>query len=470
MDSILCDELLQEIFHRLRPLCSAEVSLVCKRWLRLLRSSTSSLSLYFSPTSYDSTTINSLSSFLSQHPYLLSLSLTLSTDCDTSAAAHVLLSASASCPNLRNLRFLSTPVSPFSLFNLSNSCNHLSSLTIFLSRPLYFHWVKFFNSLKHLTLFLVNPSTQFNSLGVNEMNEILDVELGLESLSVSGIRAGDFGLNFLWRNCKNIKKLQLKSCESLGDNASFSGFIMRQKGLQEVELRTCRSIVDGVLLKLAENCVSLDFLLVYDGGSREGLHQFISQSKCKLRKLDFRLPLDLYNSHLIAISENLNFRSLVSLRLQSCCLVTGEGLKALGRVMGNVLEELSLINCDVVEREFGLLTTLGQNLKRLRKLDLSYNEMLHDREFISMLISCNSLSELKLRGCNRLTSLSVNSMIRNCKLLQSVDITYCCGIEVEAVELFLLNSPQLRKVQVEQSKISNVARTWLTNKFIEVVA
>ncbi|CAI9758571.1 unnamed protein product [Fraxinus pennsylvanica] len=469
MDSILCDELLQDIFHRLPPSCSAAVSLVCKRWLRLLRLSTSSLTLYFSPPSYNSATISSLSSFLSQHSYLFWLSLTLPTDCSTAAADHVLRCTASSCPNLRHLLFLSTPVSPFSLFNLSNSCNHLSSLTICLSRPLYFHWVKSFNSLKHLSLFLANPSTQFSSLDVNEMDEILDVELGLESLCLSGIQPGDFGLHLLWRNCKNIKKLQLKSCESLGDYASFSGFIMRQKGLQEVELRTCRSIVDGVLMRLAENCVSLDFLLVHDGGSREGLHQFISQSKCKLRKLDFRLPLDLDNSHLIAITENLNFRSLESLRLQSCSLVTGEGLKVLGRVMGNGLEELALINCDVVDRESGLLSTLGQDLKRLRKLDLSYNKMLLDREFISMLVSCNCLSELKLRGCNRLTSSSVNSMIRNCKLLQSVDISDCGGIKVETVELFLLNSPQLRKVQVEQSKIFDVSRTWLMNKFIDVV-
>ncbi|KAL2523300.1 RNI-like superfamily protein [Forsythia ovata] len=469
MDAILCDELLQEIFHLLPPPCYATVSLVCKRWLRLLRSSTSSLTLYFSPPSYNSTTINSLSSFLCQHPYLFSLSLTTPTD-STSAADCVFLCAASSCPNLRQLRFLSTPVSPFSLFTLSNSCHHLSSLTIDLYRPLSFRWLTFFNFLKHLSIFLTNPSTKINSLEINEMDRILDVELGLESLALSGIRPGDYGLNFLWRNCKNIKKLQLRSCESLGDYASFSGFVMCSKDLREIELRSCRSIVDGVLQKMAESCVCLDFLLVYDGGSREGLHQFISQSKCKLGKLDFRLPLDLNNSHLIAITENLNFRSLVSLRLESSCLVTGEGLKALGRVMGNGLEELALINCDVVERESGLLTTLGQDFKRLRKLDLSYNEMLLDRELISMLVSCNCLSELKLRGCNRLTNLSLASMVRSCKLLQSVDIMCCCGVEVEAVELLVLNSPQLRKVEVEQNKISNVARTWLSNKSIEFVA
>ncbi|KAL6143795.1 hypothetical protein ACLB2K_054490 [Fragaria x ananassa] len=60
--------------------------------------------------------------------------------------------------------------------------------------------------------------------------------------------------------------------------------------------------------------------------------------------------------------------SLSSLRLQSCCLVSGEGLKALGTAVSSGLEELALINCDVVEREPGLLSTSGQNLKKLRKI------------------------------------------------------------------------------------------------------
>ncbi|KAL2531142.1 RNI-like superfamily protein [Abeliophyllum distichum] len=96
--------------------------------------------------------------------------------------------------------------------------------------------------MKFTSIFLNNPSTRINSLEINEMDGILDVELGLESLALSGIRRGDYGLNFLWRNCKNIKKLQLRSCESLGDYASFSGFVMCSKGLQKVELRGCRSI------------------------------------------------------------------------------------------------------------------------------------------------------------------------------------------------------------------------------------
>lgn len=294
-----------------------------------------------------------------------------------------------------------------------------------------------------------------------------DADFELETLCLTGIRAGDYGLNWIWRNCKTLKKLQFRSCETLGDNASFSSFIKCLMGLQEVELRTCRSIVDGVLFNLAENCTSLNSLLIYDGGSKVGLLHFIRQCRCNLRKLDFRLPLDINNSHLLAIAEN--FKGLLCFRLESCCLVTGEGLKSLGVAFSNDLEELALINCDVIEKESGLLSTLGQNLRQLRKLDLSYNDALLDKELVSMLVSCNYLRELKLRGCGRLTNAAGVSMSKNCKFLESVDIMNCCGIEEEAVELFVLNSPRLRLLQIEEFKLSGVVRMLALNKVIEVI-
>ncbi|KZV46431.1 F-box/LRR-repeat protein 4-like [Dorcoceras hygrometricum] len=438
MDTLLCDELLQEIFHRLRPPSLAAVSLVSKRWNRLLRSSTTSLSLYLPPP-YDPTTIASFSSFLSQHPFLTNLSV--ATSPLAGVGDNLLLSVSASCPKLRGLRYLTNPLSPFSLF---------------------------FSGLKCLSLFFTNPVSELDSYGIEEKIDAFDVEFSVENLSLSGIVSEDRGLGLLWRNCKNIRKLQLQSCASLGDYASVSGFVGILEGLQELELRACRSIVDGVLLKVAEHCVSLDSLLIYDGGSQEGLMQFINHSKCNLKRLELRLPLDLDNSHLIALTENLNFRALASLRLESCCLVTGDGLKVLARTIGMKLEELALINCDVVERESGLLTALGQDLKRLRKLDLSYNETMVDKELTLMLASCNFLIELRLRGCRGLTDKSVSSMISSCKNLQSVDIT-CCGIQMEGVELLVLKSKRLRQLEVEKSKLSGTSRIISSSKSIEVL-
>uniref|UniRef100_A0A2C9UGE6 F-box/LRR-repeat protein 15-like leucin rich repeat domain-containing protein n=1 Tax=Manihot esculenta TaxID=3983 RepID=A0A2C9UGE6_MANES len=453
MDNMLCDELLQEIFSKLASKSSPlppsstalSVSLVSKRWLRLYRTSKTSLSLRLTP---ENSTIQSLPSLLSHYPFLSSLSLLFSseptsttpTSITTAFNDNLLFIVSNFCSKLKHLRFLAGPVSISSLFSLSNTCALLTSLTIFLSRPLFLNWVANFSNLKELSVYVSDSDGIGNEFYLNResdlyVNQEIDGELGLESLYLSGIKRDDSGFGWLWRSCKKLKKLQLKSCEGIGDGGSFFSFIRCLKDLQELELRTCRSIANGVLLRLAVYCDSLNSLLVYDGGSREA-----------------------------------NFRCLSTLRLQSCCLVTGEGLKALGIARSSELNELALINCDVVGRESGLLATLGQHLKQLRKLDLSHNESLLDKEFISMLVSCNNLIELRLRGCKRLTSLSILSMFKSCKRLQNVDIVHCCGIEAEAVESFVLNSPQLRQIQVEENKISDVARKWASHKFIEIAS
>lgn len=359
------------------------------------------------------------------------------------------------------------------LSSLSRKFTCLSSLTVSLSRPLLFAWVLSFPSLKELSVSVASSDGPEANIGGDPQSGTLGnrdcpAELGLESLSLSGIRGDDWGVCWLWRNCRKLKKLQLKSCEGIGDDASYSSFVQCLQGLEEVQLRTCRSIVDGVLLKLAENCELLSSLLVYDGGSRDGLLQFINSCRCNLQSLDLRLPLDFKNDHLFALA--LNFRMLSSLRLQSCCLVTGDGLRTFGIATSNWLQELALINCDVVEREPGLLATLGQHLRQLRKLDLSYNEMLPDKEVMSMLASCGRLIDLRLRGCQGLGNLAISSIPKSCRLLESIDIVHCCGVEPKAIESLLLNSPRLKRVQVEEGKVSEVARNWAASKFIEVVA
>lgn len=484
MDNMLCDELLQEIFTKLSTAPSSSssslsVCLVSKRWLKLYRASKTSLSLRIIP---DNSMVFSMSSLLSNYPFVSSLSVALSSSESTTTTSsrsnpsffdHLLFVVSSSCSNLKHLRFSAGPVSVSSLLSLSEACNHLTSLSVSLSRPLCFKWVASFSCLKELSVCACDADEVENEVFQRYretglcLNEEIDTELGLESLCLSGIRSEDMCVGWLWRSCKRLTKLQLKSCSGIGDGGSYANFAKCLQGLEEVKLRTCRSIVDVVLLNLAENCDSLNSLLVYDGCSREGLLQFISHCRCNLQKLDLRLPLDLNNVHLSAVAAK--FRGLSVLRLQSCCLVSGDGLKALGVAMSSGLEELALINCDVVDREPGLLASLGQSLKQLRKLDLSYNEMLLDKEFMAMLVSCNYLTELKLRGCKGLTSMAVVSMSKSCKRLQTIDIMHCCRVGAEAVELFVLNSPQLRRVEVDENKLSDVARTWASHKFIEVV-
>ncbi|XP_024975281.1 F-box/LRR-repeat protein 4 [Cynara cardunculus var. scolymus] len=470
MEIILCDELLQEIFHRIPPPSSSAVSLVSKRWLRLFRSSLSALSLRLSP---NHASFSTLSSFLSHHTYLSSLSLSSSSSAPAAAAAaatsfsdSLLISISATCPNITRLHLATGPVSLLPLLSLSTACPHLSSLSLILSRNrLSFHFLSSFRALKSLTVVLVGNVSPESSPDHYPSS----AELQLQSLCLSGIRAGDYQLNWLWRNCsyKTLTKLVFENCDGVGDNYSFSCFMKELKNLHELELKTCRSIVSLILIKLAENhCNYLESLLIYDGGSKDGLLHFIRETRCNLQKLDLRLPLDLDDNHLFEIGAK--FNRLRVLRLQSCSMVTGEGFKSLGLALSENLEELSLTNCDVINRHNGFLVELAQNLKNVKILDLSYNHMLLDKEFASMISSYCDLRKLKLRGCSKLTNSSLISLCKNCKHLESIDLLYCHGFQIEGVEFLILNSPELRKLQVEDRKLSEVARRWMTNKFIEI--
>jgi F-box/leucine-rich repeat protein 2/20 len=95
--------------------------------------------------------------------------------------------------------------------------------------------------------------------------------------------------------------------------------------------------------------------------------------------------------------------------------------------------------------------------------------MLFDKDFISMLVSCVHLVDLKVRGCKGLTNCAVVTMVRSCKRLENVDIMQCLGIESEAIEMFVKNCSCLRRLEVEGTKVTDAAKMWASNKFVELV-
>ncbi|VVB09380.1 unnamed protein product [Arabis nemorensis] len=468
MEEIILDDLLTEIFTRLPSSsslpCFETVPLVSKRWLRLYRASKTSMSLRINPQ--DDSVITLLPSILHNHPSLSSLSLfdpkipisSVSDEFNNSLISIV----SSCCFNLRNFTFLIGPVSPSSLLSLSTSLS-LTSLSIKFLRPVSFYWVSWFPSLKELSIDVCSSGSNPNP---NPNQEV--VELGLESISLTGIQSDDTGVTWLWKSCRKVKKLSLKSCGTIGEETEYFGVCL--KNVEEVELRTCRSIVDVVLFKVSEICESLKSLLIYDGGNKDGLVHFMNNSKCNdtLKKLDLRLPMDLLDEHIVSLAAN--FRALSTLRLTSCYFVTGFSLKVLALSFSSTLEELSLLSCDAVEREPGLLATLGQHFERLRKLELPFNEWLSDKELVSMLASCNGLVELNVRGCKSLTGSVLVSLNKSCVKLRNLDIVSCRLIRADEVEAFVLKSQCLKKIVVEGNKISEDAMKWASSKLIEVVS
>ncbi|KAF6172466.1 hypothetical protein GIB67_006979, partial [Kingdonia uniflora] len=423
MDNVLCDELLLGILQRLPPSSSPAVSLVSKRWLHNYRISKTSISLRIPANNA------SFPYSLSQYPYLSSLSLT------SDISSHCSKSQFFTGPVFLRIPSDNSSVSCFSYF----LCKYpfLSSLSL-VSDNAYRDCVVFNDllysvassclNLRHLRFFAgpVPPSALFS----------LPISRNLTSLNISSFALLPcYGMN---SNLVRGSSSEL-SCEGTSDGVSSNSFKKCLHGIEELELRISRAIVDVVLLQLEHNCESLKSLLVYDGSSRGGFHHFFCRSigKRNLRSLDLCLPLDLDKDHLFAIA--VNFKDLMSLLLQNCYLITGKGLRTLGLSMSDILEELSLINCDVAKREPRLLTMLGQNLRVLKILDLE------------------------------LTETAMVSMSKNCIFLENVDINQCWGIGERGIEVLAVNFPRLRRIEADQGNLADVTRTRAMKKSIEVV-
>ncbi|CAL5070719.1 unnamed protein product [Urochloa decumbens] len=479
-DAALCDDLLQEVFRLLPPAAAPAVSLVSRRWLSLLRASTSSLTLRL-PASSDAAAAAALAALLSHYPFLSALTVvSAATPAGDADAVLLAVAAAPSAARFSTLRLLpDSAVSPAALLAACPALSGLTSLHVTAVRPLSFRWLELLPRLKSFAL--VNSAASVDHAGSSSDDADggeaeAAAALPLERLSLCGIRSGDRGLGWLWRRCGSLKWLQLRACDGTGDGPASLAFAGCLSGLLALELRACRAVADRVLLLAADHCHALTSLLVYDGGSSEALHRFIQQRAAGLHTLDLRLPLDLHNDHLLAIgAEPIQGgqdpkHSLAALRLQSCVLITGDGLRSLARTaIGAGIEELALVSCDVVEREPGLLTFLSQSMRCLRRLDLSYNETLSDKVVGAMLSSCRNLVDIRLRGCRGLTGGSLVSLLRHCgHSLEILDISRCPSIAVGNVELFAQRATRLNHMIIEESAISEELKAIAQKKGMKI--
>ncbi|CAM0874578.1 unnamed protein product [Alopecurus aequalis] len=462
-DAALCDDLLQEVFRLLPPATAPAVSLVSRRWLALLRASTSRLTLRLPPSTTGASLPAALADLLSRYPYLSVLAVVAAAAHDADAAL-LAVAASPSAARLTALRFsLGSPVSPATLSAVSLTFSCLTSLHLTALSPLSFRWLACLPCLKSFAL-VNSAAAAADSAGSNPDDASCGkgdavVALPLERLSLCGVRSSHRGLGWLWQHCGGLQWLQLRACDGIGDGPASTAFPGCLDGLLALELRACRSVADRVLLLAADRCQALTSLLVYDGGSREALLHFIHQRGAGLHTLDLRLPLDLHNDHLLAFGAEQGHHSqssLAVLRLQSCVLITGDGLRSLARTaIGAGIEEVALVSCDVLEREPGLLTFLSQSMCHLRRLDLSYNETLKDKEIGAMLSSCRNLKDIRFRGCRCLTGESLVSLLRHCgRSVEVVDISRCTGIKGASVEFFAQRATRLNHLIIEESSVS----------------
>lgn len=477
LNSALCDELLADILSKAcDPSDRDSVSLVCKRWLRVQRHAKWKLGLCMPDDASLDTFCAAVPSLIAQHPYLTCLSIkpkwTVLVD---HPVTRVVRAISASCTCLRRLRFTAVPISACGLEDLSQGCPQLYFLEILQPLANCLPALSNFTSLQELTIHghVEDAMCAGNQIEVFAENtpdakgtstcEPLQI-MKLTLINVKVCMSCD--LRWLWKSCGQLQKLELYSCDGVGDMAAMSAFAHALTYVQELKVHRCRGIAGKVLAMASRHTLGLKVLTVYDGADTMGLQGVLQ--RCKgLEFLDLRLPLDLSKEDLLHIG--VHGKRLRTLRLHSCWLATGTELQLLASHINPRLEELVLTSCRAIFQDPGTLSAIGQSLVNLRSIDLSQNEYLADKELAAMLAACENVHILNLCKCCRLTDRVADFIAQKCVHLESIDIRSCDAISTQAVTNLLMGCGHLVKIAVETSKLSISARKIASLKRIALI-
>lgn len=473
LNSVLCDELVAEIFCRVcDPPDSESISLVCKRWHRVQRIAKCKLGLYMpSDTACVTTFSAAIPSLLAQHPYITCLSIKTKLQVSSELlVAHVVTAIAASCKCLTQLHFTAGLLSVGDLEEIARGCPLVCSLQLL--QPMEARCLpalQGFTQLQELTLRGHREDTMCLNEGESYANDTMTMNakgtLKIMKVTLINMRScTSCDLRWLWCSCDNIQRLELSNCDMVGDSDTMSSLAQAMASLKEVKLLRCRGIAGQVMKLAAKHTPGLKSLIVHDGADTEGLQQVLQNCR-GLEQLDLRLPLDLSKEDLMTIGQL--GKRLRSLRLHSCWMATGMDMQSLAHNINPELEELVLVRCRAIFQDPGTLSSMGQSLSNLKSIDLSENEYLADKELAGMLAAnCEGVHHLYLRKCSRLTDKVLDFIGRRCTHLESIDIRNCDGFSTKAVNSLLLNCGQLRMLAIEPSKLPTEARRLAFSKHI----
>nr|AEK81539.1 EIN3 binding F-box 1 [Dianthus caryophyllus] len=222
----------------------------------------------------------------------------------------------------------------------------------------------------------------------------------LVSLSISScLGVTGLSLEALGKGCSILKQISLRNCSLLSDNG-LSAFSNSALSLESMHLEHCNAITLSGLKSMLSNCSS------------------------KFRSLSLVKCMGLKD---IAIENNLQNPcvSLRSLSIKNCPAFGSASLEILGKMCPN-LRQVDLTGLYGMTDD-GILALL-ENCQPgiITKLNLNSCINLSDASVLAIVrLHGESVKELSLDGCRKITDTSLFAIAGNCPLLNDLDVSNC---------------------------------------------
>ncbi|KAE9448192.1 hypothetical protein C3L33_19910, partial [Rhododendron williamsianum] len=255
----------------------------------------------------------------------------------------------------------------------------------------------------------------------------------LEVLAMAGCGlVDDNALRFLGHGCPSLQVLDVSRCDkvsSFGLVSVIRGHIgLRQldagvtdKGLVELlsacpnmkilNLTCCDSITDAAVSAIAEYCRSLLSLKVESCNllTEKSLH-LLGSSSLLLKDLD--------------LTDCSGVNDAGKLKCGLCTNISAKGLSHIASNCSKI-RELDLYRCTGIGDDG--LAALSSGCKKLKQLNLSYCNEVTDRG-LQYLSQVEELSDLELRGLVNITDKGLTALAAGCKRLSALDLKHCENI------------------------------------------
>ncbi|ESQ40042.1 hypothetical protein EUTSA_v10012898mg [Eutrema salsugineum] len=277
----------------------------------------------------------------------------------------------------------------------------------------------------------------------------------LQSIRLDGCSVTCDGLKAIGNYCNSLKEVSLSKCVSVTDEGLLS-LVMKLKDLRKLDITCCRKLSGVVsITQIANSCPLLVSLKMESCSlvSREAFWS-IGQKCGLLEELDLT-DNEIDDEGLKSISS---CQSLSSLKLGICLNITDKGLSYIGNGCSN-LRELDLYR-SVGITDIGI-SSIAQGCIQLETINISYCKDITDKSLVS-LSRCSLVQTLECRGCPNITSQGLAPIAVGCKRLAKLDVKKCPNINDSGLLALAHFSQSLKQISVSETGVSEVGVVWLT--------
>ncbi|XP_012088969.1 F-box/LRR-repeat protein 3 isoform X2 [Jatropha curcas] len=297
--------------------------------------------------------------------------------------------------------------------------------------------------------FLENACPSLQELPPSVLHHMKDLK-NLSSIIINGTRVSNNIFQTMSNNCRSLTEIGLSKCIGV-TNMGIMQLVSGCVNLKILNLTCCHSITDAAISAIANSCRNLVCLklescnmITEKGLEQIGLHCWL------LEELDLTDCCGINDKGIECISR---CSRLLCLKLGLCNNVSNKGLFYVGSNCSKLLE-LDLYRCTGIGDDG--LAALSNGCKKLKKLNLSYCNNITDggMKFLGYM---EELSDLELRGLDKITGVGLTALAAKCKSLADLDLKHCENIDDLGYWALAYYSRNLRQINLSYCTVSDMA-------------